>query len=230
MVTVRRLKNRRTFPRALAPWWQDSNGFTELSIFGSYQTPAAEYVAQTRRHQREISNMAYASPQDWMCEPHVLAKTGLSIPEHQARTIRSLQTLRELAPEVPWVPVLQGWCGSDYMRHIEAYDRAGIDLRLEPLVGVGTVCRRQGTKEGLDLFKLLSWCGIRLHGFGVKISGLLKGRRYLTSADSLAWSYAARRESRPCPGGFKHKNCANCLVFALEWRKRIVGGVSSAIG
>lgn len=222
MVTVRQLKNRKRFPRARGRWWQDSNGFTELNMFGSYQTSPEDYVAQTRRHADQIGNMEYASPQDWMCEPFVVEKTGLSVTEHQIRTIHSLLDLRELAPEIPWVPVLQGWRGVDYMRHIEAYGRAGIDLTQEPIVGVGTVCRRQGTHEGVDLFKLLSWYGLRLHGFGVKLSGLRKASRYLASADSLAWSYAARRRREPCPWGKTHKNCANCLPYALRWREQVI--------
>jgi hypothetical protein len=38
----------------------------------------------------------------------------------------------------------------------------------------------------------------------------------LVSADSMAWSARARREA-PLPG-HPHKNCANCLEFALLWR------------
>lgn len=226
MVTIRSLKDRRAFPRARADWWQDSNGFTELNMHGDYQTSPREYVAQTRRHQQEIGMLAYVSPQDWMCEPAVLANTGLTVQEHQRRTIANYLELQSIAPELPWVPVLQGWHGADYMRHVEAYQRAGVDLHTAPLVGVGTVCRRQKTHEGAAIFKLLSWMGLRLHGFGVKSSGLRLARQFLKSSDSLAWSYAARRNPAPCPDGGKHKNCANCLGYALRWRQRIVGGLA----
>lgn len=227
MVTVRSLKNRRTFPRARASWWQDSNGFTELSMYGAYQTSPSDYVAQTRRHQQEIGNLAYVSPQDWMCEPIVLQKTGLTIAQHQSNTIISYLDLMEMAPDIPWVPVLQGWRGADYMRHVEQYAVAGVDLQKEPLIGVGTVCRRQRSQEGLDLFRLLSWYGLRLHGFGVKQSGLQKGAVYLRSADSLAWSYRARRSPGQCPWGLTHKNCANCMQFALRWRTDLLMSLAS---
>ena len=38
----------------------------------------------------------------------------------------------------------------------------------------------------------------------------------LVSADSMAWSFDARRKQRPLCGSTTHKNCANCLttVFA----------------
>lgn len=40
--------------------------------------------------------------------------------------------------------------------------------------------------------------GIRLHGLGVETTGLSRSRALLSSADSMAWSYCARRE-RPLP-------------------------------
>lgn len=43
-----------------------------------------------------------------MCEPIMLHKTGLSIAEHQARTLSYYEELLQLAPKLPWVLVLQG--------------------------------------------------------------------------------------------------------------------------
>jgi hypothetical protein len=57
-------------------------------------------------------------------------------------------------------------------------------------------------------------------GFGVKKSGLASYGVHLASADSLAWSFNARR-NRPLPG-CTHKSCANCLRYALRWREEIL--------
>ena len=43
-----------------------------------------------------------------MCEPIMLHKTGLSIAEHQTSTHTNDKQPVQLAPELPWVPVLQG--------------------------------------------------------------------------------------------------------------------------
>ena len=150
--------------------------------------------------------------------------TGLSVEEHQRRTIEDFLELRRLAPEIPWIPVLQGWHVTDYWRHIEMYLKAGVDLRDEPLVGVGSVCRRQGTTVAELIFRTLAEYGLRLHGFGVKATGLARFAQYLISADSMAWSDHARRRppmiaghDKPGPGRRKgHKNCANCLEWALQ--------------
>ena len=64
----------------------------------------------------------------------------------------------------------------------------------------------------------LASLGIRLHGFGVKASGLVRYTDCLVSSDSLAWSFEARRTT-PLPGCV-HANCANCLRYAAAWRER----------
>src|SRR6266536_2188786 len=116
-VSDRRLRAYRRLPRAAANWALDSGGFTELATHGSWEhgpTPA-QYVARVRRYARDVGRMAWAAPQDWMCEPFILAKTGLSVAEHQARTIANYLRLRNLAPDLPFVPVLQGWTLADYL-------------------------------------------------------------------------------------------------------------------
>jgi hypothetical protein len=48
----------------------------------------------------------------------------------------------------------------------------------------------------------------------------------LASADSMAWSYAARREPR-LPGRTGHPNCANCLRYAASWRAGMLGRLAA---
>jgi hypothetical protein len=133
--------------------------------------------------------------------------------------------LRSRAPELPWLPVLQGYELDDYRRHVDDYARVGIDLRAEPLVGLGSVCRRQATPEIHRIVTTLARQGLRLHGFGVKTSGLVQYGWALHSADSLAWSDDARRLGRPLAGCVHPrggKTCANCLRYALWWRARVL--------
>jgi hypothetical protein len=215
-VSRRQLARYKTLPRARGPWALDSGGFTELSLHGRWTTTPDEYARDVRRFRDEIGGLEWAAPQDMMCEPWMLAKTGLTVEEHQRRTIISVQELRVLG--APVIPVLQGWATGDYHEHVEAYDRAGIDLRAEPVVGLGSVCRRQNTITASVLVHSLATLGLRLHGFGFKTTGLKLCGDALVSSDSLAWSYHARREPPrdECRG--RHINCANCLPFALEWR------------
>lgn len=219
-VSRRRLAGRKTFPRAVQSWALDSGGFTELSMLGRWTVSPAQYAGEVRRFSEEIGNLRWAAIQDWMCEPWITAKTGLTVRDHQQRTIESYQELLNLAPDLPWVPVLQGWQPADYHRHVDAYRRAGFDLEKLPLVGIGSVCRRQHTGMVEELIEDLCGTGIRLHGFGFKIKGLLRVSHLLTSSDSMAWSMAARM-SDPLPG-CTHRSCANCILFASKWYERVV--------
>lgn len=218
-VSHRVLAPRKTLPRAAAPWALDSGGFTELSLHRAWVTTPQTYVAAVRRYRDEIGMLQWASPQDWMNEPVMNAKTGLTVAQHQRLTVDNYLELRALAPDLPIIPVLQGWEPHEYLDCLELYAQAGVDLHAEPVVGVGTVCRRQDTATADVIFGSLAEVGLtNLHGFGVKLTGLKRYGRHLASSDSMAWSYRARRAGNapPCP----KTNCANCLHYALTWRQR----------
>jgi hypothetical protein len=178
------------------------------------------YAAEVAQLAADVGGLDFAAPQDWMCEPSMLAKTGLKVLEHQQRSVWNLIELRSLAPEIPWIPVLQGWTLADYLYCVELYELAGIRLADEPLVGVGTVCRRQHTAEGAGIIKSLADLGFRLHGFGFKMQGLASCHRHLFSSDSMAWSLNARKS--PPLDGCTHKSCATCMRWALRWHENLV--------
>jgi hypothetical protein len=242
-VSDTRLRVYKTLPRASAAWACDSGGFTELQKHGRWTIGPGEYVARLRRYRDEIGHLAWAAPQDWMCEPliigggqagpHRFAGTHLSVAEHQRRTVANYAQLRDLAPDLPIIPVVQGWEPGDYLRFVDLYaSMIGVDLTRLPLVAVGSVCRRQGTKEAGHILRALHARGVRrLHGFGVKTLGLAMHGHLLTSADSLAWSDVARKLRRPalpaCVTAGRHQNCANCLPFALHWRTRVLAATTA---
>jgi hypothetical protein len=230
-VSDRRLRRYRRLPRATAGWALDSGGFTELSRYGTWDhgPTLAEYVARIRRYREEIGHLAWAAPQDWMCERHILAETGLSVAEHQRRTVDNYLRLRDLDPELPVIPVVQGDTPWSYLRCVDRYGRAGVDLTRAGLVGVGSICGRQSTTEVGDILTGLHRVGVtRLHGFGVKTQGLARYAHLLVSADSMAWSSQARR--RPALPGCRHRTCANCRRYALAWRQRVVTATARATG
>lgn len=232
-VSHRRLAPRRSLPKALAGWALDSGGFSELSLFGGWRTTPWEYHEAVKRYDIEIGRLEWAAPQDWMCESEMITRTGLSVEEHQRRTVANFIELGQLwsndeteglNPEAPYMPVLQGQSVRDYIRCWDMYGEAGVDLGNYPLVGVGSVCRRQHSEEIHDVIAALRDRDeeIPLHGFGVKRAGLQRYGHLLASADSLSWSFNARRNP-PLPG-CTHASCSNCVRWALRWRRKIVGG------
>ena len=125
-------------------------GSTREALRSSLSTREAtvRYADRAMRYQEVAGNLDFACPQDWMCEPEIRKRTGKTIEQHQRLTIISYLDLKTLAPSVPWIPVLQGWEVQDYESHYLMYEDYGIDLTSLPRVGVGTVCRRQSTREG----------------------------------------------------------------------------------
>jgi hypothetical protein len=222
-----RLEKRKVLPRARGPWALDSGGFTQLNQPPHRWTlPADEYADVVALYASEVGNLAWAAPQDWMCEPWIVERTGLSVREHQERTVANYLELRDRGP---FVPVLQGWTLEDYEACIALYTDAGVDLTAAPLVGLGTVCRRQATPEIARIVGALAGRGLRLHGFGMKSRGLARVAHLLESADSMAWSFNARmawqHEKRQLCGGGHRGSCANCSAWALRWRDGVVDGM-----
>lgn len=107
----------------------------------------------------------------------------------------------------PPVPVLQGWTPDDYLLSLDLMQ--GVWRRWEPwlappaLIGVGSVCRRHLHDRRHGLLAVLAALEgrlptqSRLHLFGVKGNALshLRARRWIASADSMAYDEGARRSA-----------------------------------
>jgi hypothetical protein len=198
-VSVHRLsgpKGRR-IPFTDQPWIMDSGAFTTIAKHGGYPEPPSAYAAHIRRW--ASPNLRAAVAQDYMCEPHMLAKTGLTIADHQRLTIERYDALlEEDLAGVTVMPVLQGYAPADYARHVHAY---GDRLAQGAWVGVGSVCKRNARPDAvLAVLEAIlnARPDLRLHGFGLKKTALAVEaiRSRLESADSIAWSFAARYEGR----------------------------------
>jgi hypothetical protein len=191
-VSVNRLRNRKG-PFAVGDWIMDSGAFSEISTHGHYRHPVSEYAAQIRRW-KDNGNLLAAVSQDFMCEPWIVAKTGLSVAEHQQFTIERYDALLAEDTGVYILPVLQGYAPADYVSHIRQY---GDRLKPGMWVGVGSVCKRNGDPHAIASVLIAikdERPDLLLHGFGLKKTAL--GSDFITSllhtADSMAWSFAAR--------------------------------------
>lgn len=195
-LSVHRLR-RRTAPLVAGRVLLDSGAFTELATHGQYRASVTQYAADIRRL-APLLPLDSAVAQDYMCEPWIVQRTGLSVAEHQRLTIARYDALLQTPLPVPVMPVLQGYTPTEYCRHLAAY---GGRLRAGMWVGVGSVCKRNRTPAAV--VAVLTAIArqrpdLRLHGFGVKITALRHPavRALLYSADSMAWSYHARKHGR----------------------------------
>jgi hypothetical protein len=194
-ISITRLATRRAF--SPQTWILDSGAFSTIFRHGGYPHPPSEYAAQIAKWQSTGTLLA-AVTQDYMCEPAMLARTGLRVRDHQRLTIERYDALHHLVRGVYLMPVLQGYSPSEYIDHLEMY---GDRLPEGAWVGVGSVCKRNANP--LSILRVLSLIldfrpDLRLHGFGLKITALMSRdiQAMLHSSDSMAWSFRARRNGR----------------------------------
>lgn len=186
-------------------------------------------------------NLVAACAQDFMCEdfmfehainpetgePKTLEERwamddmtrGASIPEHQEMTVSRYLNLRhqvrEIGCETPIMPVIQGYEIEDYLACIDLYE-SWHALPEGSYVGIGSVCKRNTnahTVEGLLEALRDRRPDLRMHGFGLKVTALKSPavRQILESSDSMAWSYAARKQGRN----------QNCWTEAAKYVDRV---------
>lgn len=219
-----RLKRRSRLKRAGAAVMIDSGSFTIHDTGQRFDSPAV-YADRIRHYQEEIGGIVSVATYGRMCEPYILSKTGSTVERNQHLTIQSYCELRDLAPDVPWLPELQGWAEQDYHTCLELYATYGIQLQQMPAVGVGTICRRQGTKEAQQIIASIAARGIKIHAFGAKTTGIQANHQNITSADSFAWSYGARKRTRDCPHGLVRWE-RNCPHYLMDWRDSVLRGLA----
>lgn len=211
-ISVNRLRKRKSAFQ-VGDWIMDSGAFTEISKHGHYRHDVAEYAAQIRRWAGN-GNLLAAVAQDYMCEPFIVEKTGLSVHEHQRLTIERYDALLAENTGVYILPVLQGYRPSEYVRHVEMY---GDRLKLGMWVGVGSVCKRNGNPHQVaEVLIAIKQArpDLRLHGFGLKKTalGVPMIRDLLETADSMAWSFSARVAGRNGNDWWEAKKWTNDIL------------------
>lgn len=195
-ISATRLRTR-VAPFIVHDWIMDSGAFSTIAKHGGYPESPDVYAAEIH-YWKHIGNLLAAVTQDYMCEPWMLTKTGLTIADHQRLTIERYDKLCALVPDVYIMPVLQGYAAEDYVSHVRQY---GQRLGSNAWVGVGSICKRNVYPGAIaDILAAIhaERPDLRLHGFGVKKTALYdpRVRRELATADSLAWSFSARRQGR----------------------------------
>lgn len=212
---------------ARVDWALDSGGFTQIVRHGSYETKPEAYARGVARLLSEVGRLQFAVVQDYPCAPLALEMTSLTVADHQRLTVESTLDLASIAPELPWAPVLTGITSSDFLRHADAYEKAGVDLGSFGTISIGALVGRSYADQ-LALLTAVDTLGLPYHGLGIKGRTLRFTRQMLQSADSMAWSMRARRAEGPlCRPDATHQRCKGCLIYAQRWAQKLEDSLSA---
>ena len=212
-VSINRIKDRKSdFP--VNDWIMDSGAFSTILMHGGYAAPPSAYAAQIKRWSTN-GNLLAAVSQDYMCEPSMLEITGMTVADHQRLTIERYDAL--VASDtggIYVIPVLQGYKPEEYVSHLRQY---GDRLKVGAWVGVGSICKRNGNPAEIEAVLgaiKTERPDLRLHGFGLKTTALRSElvRELLHTADSMAWSYNARRQGRDANSWREAERFANSIA------------------
>ncbi len=219
---------RARLPRSLYRIGIDSAGYTSLRKTGALSFTVEDYLRAVELHDAD-----YFFTIDYMCEPEVLKKTGLTVRDHQARTTANTMEIidkrKSYAITGTFAPVVQGWTVEDYLAHIDELKSAGA-LKYATMLGIGTLCCRTREDDILRIIHAIrAAVPMKLHGFGVKLTALQYRLACdaLFSVDSHSWAKTGWRRAdeirAQCAkaSACKYKNCVNCATTIRVWMNRI---------
>ena len=196
-ISVHRIAKRKASFK-VGDWIMDSGAFSTILKHKGYPNAPEAYAEQIKRWSTN-GNLLAAVTQDYMCEEHMLKLTGMTVEQHQRLTVERYDAIKACdLGGVYLMPVLQGYTPAEYVTHLEMY---GDRLQKGAWVGVGSVCKRNSNPSAIEEVLLAikqHRPDLKLHGFGVKTTALGSEivRSLLSTADSMAWSYSARKQGR----------------------------------
>ncbi len=217
----------------VASWCLDSGGFTAAQRWGRYPWTPRQYAEFARKMARDLP-LDFVAIMDYACEPNVDRSILATNRERIEATIRNEQLCREAAPDLPWLPVLQGDSLEERAYDLELRDKLG--MLPKDYAGIGSVCGR-GIMAARDVIKFYADMlpGVKLHAFGLHVQALDDDAVFgaTRSWDSYSWNWGKgqRGLNRPPEYLFNTETDRNWSAFTqrlarLYWQNTILPRLS----
>jgi hypothetical protein len=167
----------------------DSGGFTAHRRWGEYPWSPVQYADFIAAVSRDIP-LAWCAVMDYACEPGVDRRTWRTNTARIEATIVNDAACRAVAPDLPWLSVLQGDTLAE--RDYDLAQRQACSLVPATRAGMGSICGRPfpHARRVLDWYRT-HLPGVRFHVFGMDCR-VLDGGHYtdiVASWDSYAWNW-----------------------------------------
>ena len=120
MISINTIRKRKSGFK-VNDWVLDSGAFTQIRKHRGYPNPPEDYTAEVSRWSTN-GNMLWATAQDYMTEPIMSEKTGLTVADHQAPTIERYDRISAaVPPHIHILPVLPGFDPVEYGDCVSLY-------------------------------------------------------------------------------------------------------------
>lgn len=197
----RRFKIRRPPADHIAALAIDSGGFTMAAKYGAYPWAMEQYINFIRELSRDVP-LTFCACMDYACERDVNRGIYATNRDRIKATIYNEIALRAMAPDLPWLGVLQGNTIEERALDVALRRRIGL---LAEYMGIGSICRRSPVEAAnVICYYGEQLPGTRYHAFGLSIRTLdtpQAPRVYhlLRSWDSYTWSWNRGRVAGVAP-------------------------------
>jgi len=199
----------------------DSGGFSFFYRSGDYEFYPAQFIRLARR-----INADYVAVMDYPCEPDVNRSKLRTNYERIDRTIKNAIKLMDLADDINWVMVVQGYKPEEYLYAIDRIKEQGL---ITPHMAIGSLCVRKSIKAAREVITLVRKNlpnRVKLHGFGVDLRFLRDPVIFhsLYSTDTAAWKWNNRAHWEPDwkPVGILPKNDADKLRNFEKYKQKVL--------
>ena len=186
--------NRGMIPDSTKRLFLDSGGYSFFTRWGEYPFSVEEYTTFANMVQDDYP-LTEVAILDYPCEPNTNRSLLQSNKERIDKTIQNTLECIDYDPNLPWVPVIQGYTLQEYLYCLEEYEKHNLPYDDFDLWAIGSLCARKKVGGLRTIITNISQrVNMPIHTFGMTITFLRDPQIFFAihSSDSGAWSYNGR--------------------------------------
>ena len=189
----------------------DSGGFSFFKKWGEYPFDLETYLSFIY-NLKEQYPLELCAVMDYPCEIEANRTKLKTNKDRIEATVRNAVECIDADPNLPWIPVIQGFSLEEYLHCVDLYEQVGIRL---DYIAVGSVCARKGNLHSIRriLTKIRDRTKARLHSFGLSLTYLKDSQIHnaVYSSDSAAWNWGISKHEEKKSAVSKYLKMINAL-------------------
>jgi hypothetical protein len=205
----------------------DSGGFTAAKRWGRYPWTPAQYADWIAEESRDVQ-LDFCATMDYACEKTVNRSILTTNKERIEESIQNELACRQVAPDLPWLPVLQGDNLAE--REFDLSLRRRLGLIPATFAGLGSICGRGvvGARQVIKFYRH-QLPGVKYHAFGLHVQALDDDEVFMAvrSWDSYSWNWGKGQKGVDRPTEYLQKTNESYSQFTrrmgeLYWQNTVL--------